>query len=298
MTHLVSWGLPGQFIEFQAFTTEEDLKSGACMSNASDPECYSLKIETKDVYSYQSWEDALTKTSWNAKTANPQAIDSAQNKISDIKILKIIDQVAYLTFEYEQVVSPGASEVRQILGKGIIHLPTIAGGNQTLWSHFYLHYDAETAQPYYAWMKSKFPGFENYKEMYMKQWPIIIEGKIYRLIQYFSKFMLPLTGNSEPQFTLDNAQDPHAEFDAVELRLETNRIPGEYIILKDISYHNGKMILYYQDSSFKRWVKEFVISKDSFLAPTREATLLAEGNIMDGLFPGYAEEFGPFDGGL
>jgi hypothetical protein len=67
--------------------------------------------------------------------------------------------------------------------------------------------------------------------MYMHQWPIIIEGKIYRLIQYFSVSMLPLTGNSEPQFTLDNAQDPHAVFNAVELRLETNRHPGELLIL-------------------------------------------------------------------
>jgi hypothetical protein len=133
--------------------TKEDLKSGTCMSDAKDPRCYSLKIETKDIYSYQSWEGALTKTSWNAKTANPQVINSAQNKISGIKILKIIDQVAYLTFEYEQVISSGAPEVRQILGKGIIYLPTIAGGNQTLWRHSYLHYDAETAQPYYAWMK-------------------------------------------------------------------------------------------------------------------------------------------------
>jgi hypothetical protein len=58
------------------------------------------------------------------------------------------------------------------------------------------------------------------------------------------------------------------------------------------------MILYYKDSENQRWVKEFVISKERFLPPTREATLLAEGNIMEGLFPGYAEEFGPFDGGL
>jgi hypothetical protein len=57
------------------------------------------------------------------------------------------------------------------------------------------------------------------------------------------------------------------------------------------------MILYYQAEN-RRWVKEFVISKEGFLPPTREATLLAEGNIMEGLFTGYAEDFGPFDGGL
>jgi hypothetical protein len=59
--------------------------------------------------------------------------------------------------------------------------------------------------------------------MSILQWSIIIEGKIYRLIQYYSSGMVPLSGDSEPQITLDNAQDPHADFDAVELRLETNR---------------------------------------------------------------------------
>jgi hypothetical protein len=131
------------------------MKSGACMSDPYDHRCYSLKIETKDVYSYESWDDAFTKTSWNSKTANPQVnIDSAQNLITNIKILKIIDQVAYLYFTYDQVVSPGDPEVvRKILGKGIIHLPTIASDKMIEWKHSYLHYDAETAQPYYAWMK-------------------------------------------------------------------------------------------------------------------------------------------------
>jgi hypothetical protein len=58
------------------------------------------------------------------------------------------------------------------------------------------------------------------------------------------------------------------------------------------------MILFYKDSNDKKWIKEFVCSKEGFLAPTVEATLLAERNIMEGLFPGYAEKFGPFEGGL
>jgi hypothetical protein len=131
------------------------MKECTCMKNATDTGCYSLKIETKDVYSYESWEDAFTKTSWNSKTANPQVnIDEAQNQITNIKILKIIDQVAYLYFNYDQVVSPGEPKVvRNVIGKGIIHLPTIASDKMIEWKHSYLHYDAETAQPYYAWMK-------------------------------------------------------------------------------------------------------------------------------------------------
>jgi hypothetical protein len=287
-----------QHLEFQAFESEKDFTSGACLTDVSDPSCYSLRIELKDVYSYESWDDAFAKTSWNSKTANPQ-VDSGGNlnTITDIKILKIIDQVAYLTFVYDQVVK-NSQGVRQILGKGIIHLPTIASGKQTSWNHSYLHYDAETAQPYYAWMKQKFPGFENWENMYMLQWPIIIEGKIYRIIQYYSGKFNDIRGDIEPQFTLDNSQDPHAVFNAVELRLETNRYPGQKIKLIDLKYNNGKMIMFYVDSKNGKYLKEFNCPKEGFLAPTREATLLAEGNIMEGLFPGYAEKFGPFDGGL
>lgn len=291
------------------------MKSKTCINDDKNPRCYSLRIETKDIYSYESWNDAFVKTSWNAETPSPIfGGRKSQKPVFQFKILKIIDQVAYLTFTYYERPELNATEYKMIFGKGIIHLPTIAGGVKQSWSHSYLHFDAETAQPYYAWMKNLNLDFQNYKYMSIRQFPITIEGKFYRLIRYEQEERGFPGDNSSPNFTLDNAQDPHAEFHAVRLALETNREPRKRLDLRDLSYHNGRMIMSYVDTSLQEWhVKEFVCEKRGFQAPTSKiiwpydpipqapiikSNLVAEDGILEKVFPGYAQVLGPFEGGL